>query len=154
MVSTKPEGIVLQSIKFVDRDILITDPCYIVKRKDSNRSGFNLSSCGIYDYITSVTYYGDWVCSVWKASCYEECTEATYIGQFCADAGLVCVAALDEVLSYNKDLENWIADHSQCAAVIKNFTGTVKFILTSRSNLEICGFTDDEVVWIAARTGL
>lgn len=154
MVGTKPEGSILQSIEFNHRDIIITDPCYIVKRKDANRSSWNLSRCGIYDYITSDTYYGDWTCTVWRASCYEECTEATFIGHFCADAGLVCVAALDEVLEYNRDIEKWIADDDLCATVIKNFSGTVNFVLTAKGNLEIYGVTEGEVSWIAAQTGL
>jgi len=129
-------------------DIIITDPCYIIKKyKDDKRPdiytnkilknlgsvpftkytteqmeeykkleklqekwdlehpddwevcgyGDNMEKLGITTYLTSSTEYGDWSCTT-----YEEGTKKK-LGNFCADAGLVSVFLLEEVLKYNPD---------------------------------------------------
>ena len=45
--------------------IIITDPCYLVREEDWNKSeyGSNLEALGIHNYITESTIYGDWGCT-------------------------------------------------------------------------------------------
>ena len=50
------------------------------------------------------------------------------IDEFCADAGLVSVFLLDEVLKYNPDYD-WHITKQYTATVIKDFKGTVKFVV-------------------------
>lgn len=49
------------------------------------------------------------------------------LGEFCADAGLVGVYLLDEVLNYNKDFNKWIKDHPWCVTVIPDFDGEIEY---------------------------
>lgn len=81
--------------------------------------GENMEALGITNYLTNSTIYGDWSCTT-----YEETTHKK-LGNFCADAGLVSVFILDEVLQYNPDFEQWIKNHPWCVTTIENFSGTV-----------------------------
>jgi len=161
---------VIKSMEFVG-DILITDPCYIIKEDSDDWArcdyGENLKVLGIEHFITNDTYYGDWGCTVWKAASYEECTEDNVIGEFCADAGLVSVMDWNECLQYNPDMEQWVKDHDWCATVIKDFHGIVemrafdvKYISSFDGNeytdtvLELFGVSDGKVVFIAKQTSL
>ena len=47
--------------------------------------------------ISVDTLYGDWSCITYNSDTHEK------IGEFCADAGMVGVFLLDEVLKYNPD---------------------------------------------------
>lgn len=172
--------LVEDEFKRFDGDILITDPCYVVKKdkprdystvpnyKDYVRHGSladypgetikekmklmmseyeayekakkrwekehpyksdwhdcnfgsNFEIFGIKNYMTRDTIYGDWGCKVFNSDTEE------YIGDFCADAGLVSVFLLDEVRAYNPGIDKWIAEHYWCATVIKDFHGDVHF---------------------------
>lgn len=85
-------------------DIIITDPCYIMRAEhhgtvpvtdndwDTCEYGNNMETLGIQHYMTRDTIYGDWGCTV-----YDMDTKGV-IGNFCADAGLVSVLLLGEVL--------------------------------------------------------
>ncbi len=46
-------------------------------------------------------------------------------GEFCADAGEVCVVYLDEALKYNPEFETFIKEHPWCVTVIEDFDGEV-----------------------------
>lgn len=71
-----------------DGDIIITDPCYVIKNNDE------YDDCGLRHYMYRDTIYGDWSCTTFDTDSGEP------IGNFCADAGLVAVMQLDEVLEY------------------------------------------------------
>lgn len=108
-------------------DIIITDPCYICKKDcdDWSKSdyGTELNRLGITNFITNDTLYGDWGCHT-----YNQDTEEV-LGQFCADAGLVTVCLLEEVLKYNPNFkEEYIKERPWCVTVIKDFDGDVSFI--------------------------
>lgn len=160
-----------------DGDIIITDPCYVMKHPSENNApdfssfmrydsidkypdynsqsgnsemyisdmkayrdakrkwdeqnpddwtvsdfGFNMEALGINHYMTRDTIYGDWSCSVFDANTKEE------IGNFCADAGLVSVFLLDEILKYNPAFDYHI-NKKWTTALIKDFKGTVKFVV-------------------------
>ena len=74
--------------------------------RKNNISDWDLSNCGTFmealgikNYIRRDTLYGDWSCTTYNSDTNEK------IGNFCADAGMVGVFLLDEVLKYNPDFE-------------------------------------------------
>ena len=117
--------------------------------------GENMEVLCIHNYISEPTIYGDWSCTTYKID--EEPKdfvdsvlqalkdnledeeygedessipyEGEYIGGFCADAGLVGVFLLDEILAYNPDWKSWIEEHSWCATIIENFEGEVEYYI-------------------------
>lgn len=103
-------------------DIIITDPCYICKDGDWHRCncGDNMEILGINTYICRDTIYGDWSCTTFDSDT-KEC-----IGEFCADAGMVAVFLLDEVLKYNPDFDYHIK-RPWTTTFIKDFDGEVNF---------------------------
>lgn len=122
-----------------DGDIIITDPCYIIKR-DQNDDwsrcvyGYNMENIGINHYMTRDTIYGDWSCTTFNSD-----TEKP-IGEFCADAGLVSVFLLDEIIKYNPSYNDPV-ERPHMATLIKDFCGTVQFVVTEESYIldEDCG---------------
>lgn len=103
-------------------DIIITDPCYICKDDDWEKCGYgdNMEVLGIKNYICRDTIYGDWSCTTFNLD------TGNVIGEFCADAGMVAVFLLDEVLKYNSDFDYHI-DKPWTTTLIKNFDGEVNF---------------------------
>lgn len=113
-------------------DIIITDPCYIMAKDEDWEKceyGDYIGALGIKNYICRDTIYGDWSCTTFDSDTKEE------IGEFCADAGMVAVFLLDEVLKYNPNF-NYHAERPWTTAWIKDFDGDV--------NIEVVN--DDEVV--------
>jgi len=112
-------------------DIIITDPCYIMRVKHHGtipitendwsacEYGENMEVLGIKTYLTRDTIYGDWSCITVNRD-----TEKV-IGEFCADAGLVSVFLLDEVLAYNPDFDYHI-NKPWTTTLIKDFDGNVE----------------------------
>ena len=114
-----------------DGDIIITDPCYVMKpykpdeeNDDWKKCGFGaeMEQLGITHYMTRDTIYGDWSCTVFNTDTRRK------IGSFCADAGLVSVFLLDEVLKYNPAFDYHI-NRKWTTALIKNFKGIVQFVV-------------------------
>ena len=158
-------------------DIIITDPCYIIKERDESTRpkwddfhphksiyeypdydektktskmfsenaaklnkadeiwqksnpddwdvcnyGSNMESIGIHHYMTRDTLYGDWSCTTFDLDAKER------IGEFCADAGLVSVLLLDEVLKYNPNFD-YHKNKPWTTTLIKDFKGTVQFVV-------------------------
>ena len=113
-------------------DIIITDPCYIIRAEHNGTKpitlddwkacdyGDNMEVLGIKNYIYRGTIYGDWSCTTFNSDTNEE------IGEFCADAGLVAVFLLDEVLKYNPDFDYHI-NRPWTTTLIKDFDGEVNF---------------------------
>lgn len=106
-------------------DIIITDPCYIM-RKDSNHDdwdvcnyGNNMDVLGFTNYLTSGTEYGDWSCTTYDKDTHK------ILGSFCADAGLVSVFLLDEVLKYNPEFDYHI-NRLWTTTLIKDFDGDIE----------------------------
>lgn len=198
-------------------DIIITDPCYIIKEKEvyAKELGITLpeypkftgdseaygraineyySTVGKYDdwvkchcgdsmqllgftnFISETTRYGDWSCTTWSTPrrdienqieeinklCEEQfklireygedsvqskiysdkLSDATVdlkdIGNFCADAGMVAVFLLDEVLKYNSDF-NYHISKPWTTTLIKDFDGEVEYHIDSDDNVHIIG---------------
>lgn len=113
-----------------DGDIIITDPCYIIRAPHNGTTpitdddwhacsyGYDMEVLGIKNYITRDTIYGDWSCTTYNSDTKES------IGSFCADAGLVSVLALDEVLKYNPYF-NYHEEKNWTTTLIENFKGDV-----------------------------
>lgn len=160
-----------------DGDIVITDPCYLMKELSYEESekireempdweqcllesstmeearkkyaklcdeydnkykedweiceyGKRLDIFGITKYMMRDTIEGDWSRTIDREATLNdgsECLET--LGEFCADSGLVCVADLNQVLSYNPDFREWVETHSWCATIIEGFKGTVQFVI-------------------------
>ena len=91
--------------------------------------GENMEALGITNYICRDTIYGDWSCTTYNTDTKEK------LGKFCADAGLVAVFELDEVLKYNPDFSQWIKTHNWCVTVIENFTGNINFEIVHQSGV-------------------
>jgi hypothetical protein len=103
-----------------DGDVIVTDPCYVVKDDDWRKCncGDNLEILGIDNYITQSTLYGDWSCTL------IDCDNKNKIGEFCADAGLVSVINLEQANKYNKETIDELVKKGWCAAVVHDFVGT------------------------------
>lgn len=103
-------------------DIIITDPCYIAKDNDwpdfldDVYNGEN----DIKNFIERDTIYGDWSCTT-----FDMITKKP-IGKFCADAGMVGVFILSEVLEYNP-LFNYHTERPWTTTLIKDFDGDIWF---------------------------
>ena len=82
--------------------------------------GENMEVFGFSKYMTRDTLYGDWSCTTYDLDTKEP------IGSFCADAGLVSVFLLDEVMKYNPNYKQ-VKENSWCVTCIRDFKGTVEF---------------------------
>lgn len=51
------------------------------------------------------------------------------LGSFCADAGMVCVVYLDEILAFNPKFKKWAEEHDWCATIIEDFDGDVEYVI-------------------------
>lgn len=65
--------------------------------------------------------------------------QAKTLGQFCADAGLVSVFLLDEVLAYNPDFLEWAKEHPWCVAIIEDFDGEIEYYVDTLNDAHIIG---------------
>ena len=120
-------------------DIIITDPCYIIKKNsgDWGKCGYgdNMKALGIENYLCRDTIYGDWSCTTFNSDTKEA------IGEFCADAGMVAVFLLDEVLAYNPDFD-FYETKPWTTTLIKDFEGDIEINI-----IHIEGVYDDDTEW-------
>jgi hypothetical protein len=61
------------------------------------------------------------------------------LGEFCADAGKVCVVYLDEVLKFNPYFEEWAKRHPWCVTIIEDFDGDVDYTVGEEMDLHLVG---------------
>lgn len=95
---------------------------------DICRYGQNMGALGLKHYICRGTIYGDWSCHTFNQDTKEP------IGEFCADAGLVAVFQLDEVLKYNPDFDDHI-NRTWTTTWIKDFKGKVWFTVEEETGV-------------------
>lgn len=108
-------------------DIIITDPCYIIRKENELTEddwwacdyGENMEELGIRNYLCRNTIYGDWSCTTFRTENDE------VLGEFCADAGLVAVFLLDEVLKYNPNFD-YHTKRTWTTTLIKDFDGDIE----------------------------
>lgn len=116
--------------KTFDGDIVITDPCYLPVPCAYRKWNWGKLQAWIHGVggLESDTYYGDWGCTLYRThggigSIKRGCRK---IGKFCADAGLVCVVRMTDVLKINPGFPGWLKGHDWCGAVVKDFHGEVR----------------------------
>lgn len=110
-------------------DIVITDPCYLCKEWGKREEVIAwIKRRG----LVSQTFYGDWGCTVFRVDknsfpghVHENMSMP--MGDFTADAGLVCVMKLSDALELRPDFEEWLKERMYCATIIRGFDGTVSF---------------------------
>lgn len=104
-------------------DVIITDPCYLMKKGadydwEKCDYGDNMEALGFTKYLVRDTIYGDWSCTTYNQDTKDK------IGSFCADAGLVGVFLLDEVLKYNPGFD-YHTERLWTTTLIPDFEGEI-----------------------------
>lgn len=112
-----------------DKDIIITDPCYLMREesRDAKLHDWDTCSCGermerlrIFPHWVKRTGVGD---GTWKL----DGGDGKVLGHISADSGQIGCFNLDEVLAYNPDfLKHKYLDI--LATIIRGFTGEVKAV--------------------------
>lgn len=130
------------SIDVVDHDIVITDPCYLVKPKAWKEFCGSLEGGTLTPVLRNLsgirmlvadTLFGDWACRLYRL---EGGKKKEPIGTFTADAGMVCAAVLDG----RKVPKN---TPKMCYTVIPNFTGRVIVVHSNGvCHVEGTGYSD------------
>ena len=143
-------------------DIIITDPCYIIKEDsdDWNKCGWgeNMGILGFTTYISEYTLCGDWSCSTWSTprkdveaqleelntlgrarwelmkQYGEDSVQAKIYDDKIADAGMVAVFLLDEVLKYNPDFDYHI-NREWTTTLIKDFDGEINYYVDDDAHI-------------------
>ncbi|MBO5287457.1 MAG: hypothetical protein J6B34_04965 [Clostridia bacterium] len=100
-------------------DIIITDPCYLMK----SQSDWSICSygddLGALDFTSSFKVYSaDMIAN----SIFNTDTNQL-LGEIKSDSGMLSVLYLDEVLSYNPQFEKGLSP--KCYTIIKGFNGEV-----------------------------
>lgn len=106
--------------------------------------GYEMEILGFKTYLTNRTIYGDWSCTTFNSDTKEP------IGRFCADAGMVGVFLLEEVLKYNPHYD----DHTKSphsTTWIKDFHGDVNIIVV---NDEVFVEGKGNINFVTKQTGL
>ena len=101
-------------------DLIITDPCYIVKSNDDwdiCNYGENLKKLKIKTYISS----GGADC---VGNCVINVTTKQILGKFCSDSGMVSIMSLKELKRYNPDYMDELSEG--CYTIIKDFKGSIQ----------------------------
>ena len=99
------------------------DEWHSVPHSDWERCGLGdeMEVLGINTYLSRDTIYGDWSCTTFNSDTKEP------IGEFCADAGMVGVFLLDEVLKYNPKFDYHL-ERPWTTTLIKDFDGEVDIV--------------------------
>lgn len=143
-------------------DIIVTDPCYIIKKDSEDWRkcdyGDNMAALGLTNYISESTRYGDWSCSTWSTprkdveaqleelnalgrarwelmkQYGEDSVQAKIYDDKIADAGMVAVFLLDEVLKYNPDF-NYHTNREWTTTLIKDFDGEIDYYVDDDAHI-------------------
>lgn len=102
-----------------------------------------MEKIGIHNCITTETLYGDWSCTTFEKDTNE------VLGEFCADAGMVGVFLLDEVLKYNPKFKEYL-EKDWVVTLIKDFDGEVTF---SEKNNEVSVKGEGNINFYTKQTG-
>lgn len=104
---------------------------------------------GLSTFLCDSTIYGDWSCTTFDSDTKKE------IGKFCADAGMVGVFLLNEVLKYNPDFDYHI-NRKWTTTLIKDFHGTVELHCDEDRNgdKEVTVVGKGNINFIGKQTGL
>ena len=112
--------------------LVITDPCYFMRSEDWDSviddGEYYLNHQTKCPMIADETGFGDWSCSVLMTDTGEE------IGQFAADAGLVCVTTLENIEAYYPEKVQHLKDIPWCCFILPGFTGEAWFTVDENNN--------------------
>lgn len=61
------------------------------------------------------------------------------LGRFCADAGMVCVVYLDEILKVNPAFKQFAQEHPWCVTIIPDFDGDIEYEVDDNTDAHIVG---------------
>ena len=61
------------------------------------------------------------------------------LGKFCADAGMVCVVYLDEILKVNPAFKQFAQEHPWCVTIIPDFDGNIEYEVDDNTDAHIVG---------------
>jgi len=134
--------------------IIITDPCYITNAYDDIYD--EITNHKFKNYIISNTVCGDWTCTTFKTDKKPEAEICSYLesgsdydidlpelGTFTADAGMVGVFLLKEVLKVNPTFNDFIKEYPHCVTVLEDFEGDVNIIRTLKNTVHVLGKSKD-----------
>lgn len=121
-------------------DIIVTDPCYIVLSNEDwvdSQFGECLEELGFETFLTFDR--GD---SVGEKLINRKNGEV--LGNFCTDSCMVSVMLLSELLEYNPEFSESLANH--CYTIVRDFDGVIErvdledgyWMLEGRGNIEFC----------------
>ena len=119
--------------------------------------GSQMENLGFTSYIADSTIYGDWSCTTFELK--EPCASIESIdddsikgvlGEFCADAGMVGVFLLSEVLANNPKFDYHI-NRTWTTTWIKDFDGVVEYVVNDD---EVFIVGTGNINFITKQTGL
>ena len=132
--------------------------------------GSDMKVLGFTHSAVASTLYGDWGCTTYEiadkiASVNPKKVKEKTLGEFCADAGLVAVFLVDEVMKYNPKAIEDLKEKTWCATFIDNFDGEITFAKTttqfkdededeSYEDTELRIFGDGNIKFITSQTSL
>ena len=114
-------------LHFDNKDIIITDPCYVFEKDWQEDCSNKLDN-----YIYHSTLIGDVTTTIYQRNNIDmnknflKIFAQPKLGTCTADAGLIGVFDLNEVLEYDPNFANNYLSKMWCVARINNFTGTVQ----------------------------
>ena len=106
--------------------------------------GEDMSVLGLKTWITDDTGYGDWSCHTFN------CDTEQPIGEFCADAGMVGVFLLSEVLAYNPEFDYHL-NRKWTTTLIEDFHGEVEIYTDKNGDVRVKG--TGNINFITGQTG-
>lgn len=150
------------NIEVTNTTLVITDPCYIKKVNPLMEEStiYGDWSCMVYPgKLGESNLPNEWVkhymeffmkCNIAtteeeKAPVREEWIKFKeewkkhILGEFCADSGRVAIFDWNSLSEKDKQ---WVTEHPWCAAIIHDFTGTVKFYDSNEETRHIIGEGD------------
>lgn len=105
---------------------VVTDPCYLLR----DGEGYGELAESLPVFKMRGTLYGDWSCTMFRTESAEPDGNPVPVGQFCADAGLVCVADWDGAVRHNPDVASWPDGRPWTMTVLRGFEGVATFRVT------------------------
>lgn len=133
-------------MKVENENIVITDPCYVLKEEDMDKYVDDHDDTFLKEYfrdfIIADTGIGDWSNSVYMND--------EKIGDFAADAGMVFVCTLSDLLNYREDAEQKIKFlQPRCLTIVPDFTGDITVerrnklaVVVGKNNNDVIFYTD------------
>lgn len=82
----------------------------------------------------------------------QDFTQKHTYGKFCADAGMVCVVYLEDILKFNPNFRQWADKHPWCVTIINDFDGDVTYEIDEDDEAHIVGVGN--INFYTAQSGL